>query len=60
MMNKDEALDAIRESNELLKAVYKLLEKASMVLELENLDQACDLEEAGPNVVNILDYHYEE
>ena len=59
-MNKYEALDAIRESNELLKAVYKLLEKASMALELENLDQACNFEEAGPNVVNILDYHYEE
>jgi hypothetical protein len=54
-MNKYEALDAVHQAQGILESLSKLLKQASTVLELENLEQICDVAE-NENVVNILDY----
>ena len=54
-MNKYEALDAVQQAQGILESLSKLLKQASIVLELENIEQVCDVAE-NENVVNILDY----
>ena len=54
-MNKYEALDAVHQAQGILESLSKLLKQASIVLELENIEQVCDVAE-NENVVNILDY----
>ena len=54
-MNKYEALDAVHQAHGILESLSKLLKQASIVLELENLEQVCDVAESE-NVVSILDY----